>query len=123
MIVGTAANEHGVAEAEEAILLLYRDLIGVQRVFTTAKGGNQHNQRAFGQMKIGNQRVDAPEVIAGINKNIRIAALRGQKTIFIGSGFQRAAAGCAHSNNPSACFFGSLRTEMGAAVRLSRTVM
>ena len=82
------SNIARIAEAEETVFVFNGDLVGVQGVFPAAEGGNQHDQRAFRQMEIGDQRVDALEPVTGIDENVGGAGAGLHEAVFIGDGFQ-----------------------------------
>ena len=95
----TSLKDSGaVAEGEEAIFLINRDLVRVERFFAPEKRRNKHNQRAFGEMKIRNQPVNTLEFIAGIDENSRVV---GEFPCLRGT-FKGTAGGCAYRDNPPA---------------------
>ena len=51
--------------------------------FFVCKCRNKHNERAFGQVEVGNQTVNRLELIAGINKNLGVITFCGQESVFI----------------------------------------
>ena len=61
-------------------------------MFSARESGNQHHQRAFRQMEIGNQRVDAAEFVARIDENIGPVIVLTDLSAFFRDGFDRAAA-------------------------------
>ena len=66
------------------------------------QGGNQHYQRGFGQMEVGDQSVQHLEAIARIDKNVRVVTAFLQMAVFIAGAFHGAAAGGTHADNPVA---------------------
>ena len=61
-------DQHRVAKGEKAIFLSHGSLISLHHGFLVIEGGHQHQQRAFRQVEIGDQRIHRAEAIAGINK-------------------------------------------------------
>ena len=74
----------------------------MQHVFASGKGGDQHNQRALGQMEICDQRVHRLEAVAGIDEDIRPAGALGEAAVLGCKGFDRAAGGGSDADDPSA---------------------
>ena len=66
-------HEHCVSKAEKTVFFLYSNLIGIHRLLIAVESGNQHNQRAFRQMKIGNQPIYTPERKTWIDENKGLA--------------------------------------------------
>ena len=87
------------------ILFLHGNAIGLQNAFSSGKCGNEHYERAFGQMKIGDQAVNGLEFVAGINKNLGIGAPGMQNAVFIRRAFERPAGGRSDCNDAAAGFF------------------
>ena len=86
-------HEHCVSKAEKTVFFLYSNLIGIHRLLIAVESGNQHNQRAFRQMKIGNQPIYTPERKTWIDENIRPPAACANFSIMIAcNAFQCAAA-------------------------------
>ena len=81
-------NQHSVAEGKEPILLLHRRAISVQNVRAVVKRRHQHEQRAFRQVKIGDQAVNGFESISGIDENSRIPADGVNNALLVGCAFQ-----------------------------------
>ena len=84
--------EHGIAKREESVLFFNRFFIRRQHMFPSRKRGYQHNQRRLRQMKIRNQAVQHPELIARINKDLRVLTARRHESVRTGSRFHRTAA-------------------------------
>ena len=92
-------NEHRITKAKEAILLLDSDLIRCHSLIIPIERGNQHNERALRQVEVCDQAVNGVQLDTGINKNARVATAGYDLAVAVPDGFQRAAAGCADSNN------------------------
>src|SRR5690606_34650922 len=90
--------QHRVAVTEEAITLGNRRAIGIHDSVAAGKGADQHDQRRFRQMEIGQQDIDAAKAITGINKNARVA-LKGRDLATGARRFERAHSGGADGEN------------------------
>ena len=102
-------HEHCVSKAEKTVFFLYSNLIGIHRLLIAVESGNQHNQRAFRQMKIGNQPIYTPERKTWIDENIRPPAACANFSIMIAcNAFQCAAAGRSHCDHAPTLLFGIL---------------
>src|SRR5579883_1210377 len=82
-------DKRAVTIRVEAISLFYRVPVSGEHVFLAPESGNQHQQRRFGQMKVGQQGIDHFEVESRIDKKPRFAragldltALRGACCMF-----------------------------------------
>ena len=53
-----------------------------QAVNFAGKGGNKHNQCAFGKMEICNQGIHCLKMITGINKNVGPCRFFRKRTVF-----------------------------------------
>ena len=82
-------DHHRVAETEKPIPLPHRLPINAQALFPSYQSGYEHDECAFGQMKVGDERVHTLEFVRRIDKNGRIAAARAQKTVFVRDCFER----------------------------------
>lgn len=105
-------DEHRIPEGKETIPFPYRRLIGVQDVFFSGEGRNQHQQGGFRKMEIGNQAVKDFKAVAGINEDVRPAASGPDDAVFISGRFQRAAACSPDGDNASSggfCIIDQLR--------------
>ncbi len=67
-------NHHRVAEGEKTIPLINRGFINVQNLLSSAHCRNKHYERAFGEVEIRYQCVDALEFIRRIYKNLCVSA-------------------------------------------------
>ena len=83
-------DKHRIAKTEKTVLFLNRQPIDLERLFFSHKRGNEHEQCAFREMKIGNQRIDTSKAVAGIDENIRIPTLLLHSALLIRCAFQRA---------------------------------
>ena len=59
-------------------------------VFHARKRADEHQERGFGQVEVGNQAVDDAKAVAGCNENIGIALSRFQTTCLARSRFEGA---------------------------------
>ena len=100
-------DQHRVAEGEEAVFLLHGDLVGRQYALPVPQGRDQHDQRAAGQVEVGDQRVHQLEAVAGLDEDAGVAPLGHQPAVLRG-GFQRAHAGGAHGDDPPAPLAGGV---------------
>ena len=78
-----------IAEREESVLLLDRLFVDFKRFFSARKRRYKHNQRAFGQMEVGDKPLDALKLVAGIDKDARVALLRANISVIVGNRFKR----------------------------------
>ena len=74
----------------------------MKNLLPASQGGDEHNQRAFREMEVGNQRVNAAEAIAGINENVCPARSGTKRPVLIGEAFQCTAGGGTYCNDPPA---------------------
>ena len=76
-------------------------MIGVHGVFITSKCGNQHNQRRFRQVEVGDQSINHLIFIAWINKDLCIAEERLDEIVFgrLRRTFQRTHGGGTYRNH------------------------
>ena len=77
------------------------------------KRRNQHDQGAFRQMEVGNQRIDALELVTGIDEDICPAFCLADFTEEGRDTFQRPAAGSADCDDTAAVFLGFIDTGGG----------
>ena len=95
-------NERDVAETEKPVPLAHRQLVRLEHLFAVVERADQHQQRAFGQMKIRNQRVGHLEAIARIDENACIVRHGVQNPVFVRRALQHAAGGRADGNHAPA---------------------
>ena len=62
---GRGLHEHGVAVGVEAVPAAHRVAVGGEHRFPAAEGGDEHEQRALGQVEVRQHRGDDPEAVAG----------------------------------------------------------
>lgn len=62
-------NVAGVTEAEEAVAVVNGHLISVENVASAGKGGYEHHEGGFRQVKIRDQGIHHLEVITGIDED------------------------------------------------------
>src|SRR5207302_3797617 len=60
-----ACDEHAVTEAVKAVALADRLGVGGKHVLAAGEGAHQHQQRALGQMEVGQHGVHHAELVAG----------------------------------------------------------
>jgi len=61
-------DEHGIAITVKSVFFVNGLLISLHQKVFPGKGGHQHDQRRFGEMKIGDQTVDHPKVVRGMDE-------------------------------------------------------
>ena len=66
-------DEHRIAEGEEAVAFLHGDVVGVQDLFTVCECGDEHDERAFRQVEVCDERIHGLEFVAGIDEKISFA--------------------------------------------------
>ena len=99
-------DEHRIAEGEEAVAFLHGDVVGVQDLFTVCECGDEHDERAFRQVEVCDERIHGLEFVAGIDENIRPCGGFMEIPVFVSQRFQRPAGSCADADDPPACAFG-----------------
>ena len=81
-------------------------MVRIHNMIVAGKRRNEHNQRTFRKMEVGDQSVDALKRISGVDKDI-CPAIRFLDLAEKGrDAFERPAAGCADCDDPSAVFVG-----------------
>jgi hypothetical protein len=65
------SDEHAIAVAEEAVLLLDGMAVGGEHLFAAGEGADQHQQARFGQVEVGEQRADQAKLEAGRDEDLR----------------------------------------------------
>ena len=86
-------DEHRISEGEEAVAFLHGNVVGIQDLFAVCKCGDEHDERAFRQMEVCNERIHSFEFVAGIDENIRPGGGLMEEPVLIRKRFQRPA-GC-----------------------------
>ena len=109
-------DEHRISEGEEAVAFLHGNVVGIQDLFAVCKCGDEHDERAFRQMEVCNERIHSFEFVAGIDENI--CPCRGfmEIAVFIGQRFKRPAGCRTDTDDPSArplCFVDDIRSFLG----------
>ena len=108
------------------VLFLYSSPVRVHRLVVAEKRRNQHDKRAFRQVKIGYQPVEHLELKAGIYEYLR-SALAGYYTpVKRRSGFKSAAGGSTDRDDASAfrlCFRDKLCCTLGYLIMLAVHLM
>ena len=74
-------DEHRISEGEKPVALLHGLTVSGHDGFVACEGGNQHDQGAFRQMKVGDQAVDYVKLIAGLDKNIGVSFARTNPSV------------------------------------------
>ena len=101
---------------EQCLKLADGMAIGRHHVFISTERANQHQQRRFRKVKVGNQRIDGAKLIARFDEDARLAGKRFECAV-TGSGLQAAyhrSADC--HDSPAAC---ARRTSASAAILVS----
>ena len=80
----------------------------MQRVLAAHQRGDEHQQRALGQVEIGDQRVHRLDRNPGRDEDLRKAAARMDDTILRRHGLQRPHAGGAHADHAAAACTGGV---------------
>ena len=84
-------DEHSISKGEKTIFLFNRSAIDLQHVLSVVKRADQHEQRTLGQVKIGDERINRLETVAGIDKDARITAHGVYDTVIVRRALQRTA--------------------------------
>lgn len=71
-------DEHAVAVGEEAVFLGDGLAVGFENEVAGGEGGDEHDERALGQVEVGEQGVCHFPLKAGVDKNIRSAGAGGE---------------------------------------------
>src|SRR5690606_30007589 len=90
--------KHGIAIAKKAVLLTHGFGIRRQHPITSSKCRHEHQQGRARQMKVGDQGIDAAELIARINEDIGVPH-HGLDVSRVAGGFQRPNTGGSHGNH------------------------
>lgn len=98
-IVNSIMHKHSIPETEKAIPLPNGFLIGRQYLLSPRQRTNQHHQRRFWQMKIGDQAIQHFEAITRVDKNFRIPTARLDHACTVSSTLQGATTGGAHTDD------------------------
>ena len=101
-IIYKSYNYHCIAEAEESVFFIDGGFISVHSFIITAKGADKHYQRALGQMEIGHKRINALELITGVNENVGPVVILANLALGGAYRLKRAAAGGADGDCPFA---------------------
>ena len=84
-------DEHRISEGEEAVFVLHRGVVGVHDDLLARKSGDEHDERAFGEVEIGDERIDCFEFITGINEDACVVTHGMYDAVLCGGAFQRSA--------------------------------
>src|SRR4051812_43174547 len=74
-------DEHAVAVAVEKVLLRDRFRIRAANPLDACERGDEHDQRRFRQMEVGQQLVDRAELAAGSDEDRRLASSGGEPAV------------------------------------------
>lgn len=66
-------KQHGIAEGEEAVLLLNSDFIRLADEVAPGEGGDEHEQSGTGQVEVGNKGVYGHEAVARVDIQVGTA--------------------------------------------------
>ena len=92
-------DHHRVAEGEEAVFFRHRRFVNVQYFLAGAEAGDEHDERAFGQVEVGDEGVDALHLVGRVQKDARIARAGVQHPLFVRDRLQRAHRSRAHGDD------------------------
>ena len=98
-------NKHRVAKAEETVLLFHRGVVRFHHSLLVVKGGDEHQERALGQVEVGDECIHRLELVARVNENAGVTAHCGNGSVLARNAFDGAARGRANANETSACGF------------------
>ena len=65
-------DEHGVAEGEEAVVILFGGFVGMEHVFAASEGTHHHEEGGFGEVEVGDDGIDDAPLVAGVDKEVGI---------------------------------------------------
>ena len=102
IFIFSSHHEHAIAKAIKSVSILYGMPVCRHGMLISGKSADQHDQRAFRQMKVGDQPVENLEPITGINENAGPSLSRLHPAVRQPDAFQCPAAGRSHRDNPSA---------------------
>ena len=71
---GDSLDEHGVAVAEESVVLRDRQRVEAALLFQSHHGGDQRDECAAGEVEVGDQRPDVLPRVAGADEDSRLGA-------------------------------------------------
>ncbi len=122
-----ASRVNGIRETNssrrkvEAVALGDGVRVGGEHPLASGKGGDQHQERRAGQMKVGQQAVDGPEAMAWMNEQVGQAAASLWPTAGRAGGFERAPPWCPRrSPCPSRRAFARPRATSSGRARSAR---
>ncbi len=107
-----APQQHRIAVRKEAIALRDGVVVGGEDALAAGEGADHHHQGAFGQMEVGDHRVDAADAVAGQDEDLGFAGKWLQFAFGRGLGlapgaFQRAHHCRAHRDHAAAAGAGA----------------
>ena len=85
--------------------MLHGVAVGRLHAFGAGDGTDEHEQRRFGQMEIGDDVVDDFLPVARRDENVGFAGKRVQDSVIVGGAFQQTQRGCADGDNAVAVLF------------------
>ena len=97
-----SAQEHGVAEGEEAVAHLHGLLVRGEDVLAAGEGRNQHDESALRQVEIRHQGVHAFESVTRVDEDVGPAGLGVHGAVLVGKALHSAAGGGADADNAAA---------------------
>ena len=69
----TLLNKHAISVGVETVALSDGVVVGAEDVFCSCQSADQHQERRLGQVEVGEQSLDQPEFVAGIDEEIGFA--------------------------------------------------
>src|SRR3546814_14466013 len=78
---GVTGDEHRITVAEKAVYMLDGGLVGGHGFGITGERRNQHQQRGFRQMKVGDQGIDHMQRPAWVDKDIGVATRSEERCV------------------------------------------
>ncbi len=109
MVCWGLVDEHGVAIAEKAVLVLDGESVGFENEvaslgsFGGGEGGDEHEQRGFGEVEVGDEGVDDAEGGWGVEEDGGGTGACGDGAMFLGEVFEDPDGGGADADD--AAFF------------------
>ena len=86
-------DQHGVAETVKSVAPRDGFAVGTANQVGAGQRENQRQQRAPGQVKVGDQRIHRPEPVRGKDEKVGIAGARPERTGGIGAGLEHPGTG------------------------------
>ncbi len=106
---GVLMNEHAIAIGKEPVFALNGFAVGLEHDLAGRESAEHHEEGGAGEMKVGEDGVDSPEVERGIDVKAGAAGGGGEAAVGVDDGFEGADAGGADGDDAPAAFSGGVQ--------------